>query len=184
MKKNIRNIILKALNILSLVLMEVFICCFSFTSIYTNQNAELSILSAVSKNNNSDMYFFNTIYDKGDEQIPVNYFSRTYGSNFWKSLTKVISVCDDVGPIKYSCYIGDTKLEYDTCIVSGLNYTQNQELVRFETVCINLYKYRTKQEEIYFDQSKYDGFIYIPDYFADSIIEIISKKFLSLGFEV
>ena len=165
-----KRTILKLINIISLLMVEVFLCCFSFFDSTTNKNAELSLLTTSSKTENAESYFFNTIFEGGDEQLPVNYFLRTYGQNFWESITKIISICNDYEPIRYNCYIGEEQFVYDTTVISGINYTQNEELLRFETICINLYKFRTKAEELVFDQKKFDGFIYLPDYFANSII--------------
>ena len=62
-------------------------------------------------------------------------------------------------------------MPFSSSVTSGHNYTNDKELLRFETVCINILEYRDRQIEHAFDPAIYAGFIYIPDYYADYIIE-------------
>ncbi len=74
---------------------------------------------------------------------------------------------------------GGENLFSDFGVASGGNYTNQESLVRFEMLCINLYKYQPKNIELSFDSSLFDGFVYIPDYLADVLISASNGKFLS-----
>lgn len=145
-----------------------------FRNNYVYQNAELDFLDSFLTHNNSSYTFVNfSLNGKNSYNTSQSIYLNRYPYNFNKDKSQTILTVSKKGlPVKYDVSTSDgVTLPFNTSLVSGVNYTNNQSLIRFETNCINLYCFRPKNEELSFDSSKYDGFIYIPDYFADYIIE-------------
>lgn len=105
-----------------------------------------------SKGNNTTRNIFNSIY-------PENflYCTQCLTVSSEESLTpKLFSISNDY----YSS---------NTSIIDGCSYTNQERLLRFETMCINIYQFRDRSVET--NPRGLDGFIYLPDYLAEKIIQ-------------
>lgn len=152
----------------------VFVSCgFAFSDVnFVRKSSELSLFANECKQNGAE-YCYTNIDISGEKKnnIPESIFSNTYSENFSGTSTKLMTISDNSDVASFDTLFNGEKLPFSTSVVSGKNYSNDAELLRLETVCINIYKYRARQEEHYYDSSSYDGFIYIPDYYADYIIE-------------
>ena len=107
-----------------------------------------------------------------NSKLPETLYAATYSSNFSGKSTRLISVSDSEGrPSKFGVSFAGQSLSDTYSIVSGNTYSNQKDTIRFETVMINLLEFREKSEELWFDQTLFDGFVYLPDYAADEIIE-------------
>lgn len=151
----------------------VFVSCgFAFsTANVVQKSTELSLFANECKQNGAKYCYANIdIVGEKKNNLPETIFSNTYSENFSGTSTKLMAISDNSNVASFDTFFNGDKIPFSTCVVSGKNYTNDPELLRLETVCINIYKYRPRQEEHYYDGS-YDGFIYIPDYYADYIID-------------
>lgn len=132
----------------------------------------MTLLDQTCKANDSDYYYANIdVKDVQGKSTSETMFRNSYSRNFGGASTRLITVTGDEGIVSFKTLYNDLELPYKSSPVSGLYYTNHIEIPMFETVGINLLVYRNKNEEINIDFKKYDGFIYIPDYYADYIIE-------------
>ena len=157
----------------SLVLLTMIFSSLAFSSTYLSiRTAEMNVFDQTCKADNPIYYYANIdIKEEGNRSIEETIFSNTYSKNFGGTSTRLLSVSGDNGIVGFKTLYNDLELPYETSPVSGLRYTNDRDLSMFETICINLLLYREKSEETHIDYDKYDGFIYIPDYYADYIIE-------------
>ena len=165
----------KIINIVS-HLLEVAIVVFSsiaFSNTYLSvKTTEMNMVNDTCQSAKSDYYFANIDFkDENKKKIPESLFRNSYSKNFAGTSTRMLTVSGDDGIVSFKTFYNDLELPYYSSPVNGLNYTNSKEKVMLETVCINLLIYREKSEEIGIDYRVYDGFIYIPDYYADYIIE-------------
>lgn len=145
--------------------------CFSADS-FSAKTAELSILNNEVIRENADSLCGNITFEGGPKQKPhEGFFLNSYSANFTKTSTRLLAVSDDHGFASFDTYFNEDKTPFALSAVSGYTYSNSRTLVRMETVCLNLLLYREPSEELTYDKSKYDGFTYIPDYFADFLVE-------------
>ncbi len=141
-------------------------------SSFVVKTAELSIFQNECKKAKADYCFANiSISESEKNNIHEQMFLNTYSDNFSKTSTRILSVSDDNGVANFSTSFNGTQIPFETSVVSGINYSNNKDLVRFETVCINLLLFRERHVEHSYNREFYDGFIYIPDYYADYLLE-------------
>ena len=164
----------RIINIISYVFVASAIMLLSASFMNTSlsiKTAEMTIFDQACKHDGADYYYANIdIKDENNKAIDT-FFRNNYSKNFGGKSTRLLTVSGDDGVVNFKTYYGDMELPFQSAPVSGLYYTNSEEDVMFETVCINLLKYRPKSDETYIDYKIYDGFIYIPDYYADYIIE-------------
>ena len=170
---NIKNIVCEAfISIASLSLIIVSIFCFS-SSTFILKNTEINLMKNW-LNDSSDNYVYTSTslaIDNDTSNLTNDFFSRVYPKNMDGTQTSVISISDNSGISHFSISYNDFVIPYQTAVTNGRVYSNNQEPARFETVDINLYKFRDKSEELSYDSSTYNGFVYLPDTIANSIIE-------------
>ena len=138
---------------------------------YSIENAELSLFAAAVKSNAQECYVNVDIQKGSIRSVCDAMFQKTYSENFSKTSTRVLAVSNTDGVASFETSFDGEPLPFLTSAVSGKNYTNNEELVRMETVCINLFEYRDKREEHDYNPAVFNGFAYIPDYYADYILE-------------
>ena len=153
---------------LGLLTMSSFAFAHTSTSM---QNGELSLFASSIKGEATYCYVNLDLRGGSVHSVSDTLFQNTFSENFSNSSTRVLAVSDENGIASFDALFDDRPLPYPTAAASGKNYTNNEELVRMETVCINLFEYRERRDEHEYDPGLYDGFIYIPDYYADYIIE-------------
>ncbi len=160
--------------LIPLIEIIVFVPCgFVFSNLnYVQKSSELSFFANECKQNGAQYCYANIdITGEKKNNIPETIFSDTYSENFSGTSTKLMTISDNSDVASFDTLFNGEKMPFSTCVVSGRNYSNDAELLRLETVCINIFKYRPRQEELYYDSSNFDGFIYIPDYYADYIID-------------
>lgn len=141
-------------------------------SSFVVKTAELNIFQNECKKAKADYCFANVCISESEKNnIHEQIFLNTYSDNFSKTSTRILSVSDDNGVASFSTTFNGMQIPFETSVVSGINYSNNRDLVRFETVCINLLLFRERQVEHNYNRELYDGFIYIPDYYADYLLE-------------
>lgn len=160
--------------LIPLIELITFVSCgfiFSNTN-FVQKSAELSLFANECKKNNAKYCYVN-IDVQNDKRNSVSeaIFSNTYSENFSGTSTKLMTVSNETDVASFETSFNNEPIPFLTSVVSSKNYSNDEELLRLETVCLNIYKYRPRQEEHYYDSSIYDGFIYIPDYYADYIID-------------
>lgn len=104
----------------------------------------------------------------------LDYFSKSYIQNFFEyqpyQMMPVVLDYKNNAPSEFLLSIGATS--YGNLKVSSTVYnTQQKATLRFETMCINLYKYLEPATELSYDRNSADGIIYLPDVIADQIID-------------
>lgn len=167
-KKNKQKIIYFLMIFFSCAVLSLSSASF-FNSRETRVFAISNSISKQSRSNISSKAFsLIKIEDENAKNIINGVFNSEYSSNF-NGGTELMTYVDSSG----SLYNFDLKCGNSYLLNSkwcDLNTYSNQvEFKRFEKININLYKTPNKNEEI--NNYGTDGFIYIPDYFADQIIE-------------
>lgn len=146
--------------------------CF-YSSFDANQSSILNVLQSEAEPNE---YFATNIYFGKDNSDQVSsYFGATYTMNFAEGQAGQrfpVLVNDIEHEVKkFDVSVNDVNIAR-TAVGNGVFYSSQENPVRLETVMMNLYKYRGRSEELSFDRDKCDGFIFIPDFWADEIIKI------------
>ena len=109
-----------------------------------------------------------TIQDEKAKNIINGIFNSEYSSNFNGNTELMTYVNSDGTLYHFDLKCGNSSLNNSTwCDLN--TYSNQTDFKRFEKININLYKTPNRAEEI--NHYGTDGFIYIPDYFADKIIE-------------
>ena len=168
LKKHIFSIISFTLVLLTMVFSSA-----AFSNTYFSlKTSEFAVFDQTCKVHSPDYYYANIdITDKKERYTEEKIFRATYGDNFDGTSTRLITVTGHDGITNFRTLYNDLELPFRTSPVSGLNYSNQKDIPMFETVGINLLVYRAKSDETAFDPNVFDGFIYIPDYYADYIIE-------------
>lgn len=172
--KKLLFIILQGIFSLFVILTNVF-SGFYFSSFnFSHQNAELSMIKEVSSQKKSDL-FSSTFSFNSDDNRDYNekYFATYYPVNFSNSSTTLLFLSvsrSDDSIATFNFGFDDLSFNYRTSIISGLTYTNREDKVMFETLPINLYRYQPKSVELSYNDDVYNGFVYIPDFYADYII--------------
>ncbi len=132
--------------------------------------AQIDLVSQLIANNSKNNYLSKTYLTYFSPEKSGNaIFRSTYLNNFSYFFSELISYNTQDGELArfdFSC--GGTS--FNEVAVCDLNtYSNNIEKKRFETVNINLYKTPDISDEL--NSYGLDGFVYIPDYFADAIVK-------------
>ena len=144
-----------------------------YSSFDTTQSAVLNLMKGEIGSNE---YFATNIYfGKKNSNKVSSYFGATYTANFEEGrvgqrFPVIFDAASDVVE-QFNVTINGQQIA-STAIGNGVFYSSQENPVRLETVMMNLYKYRDRSEELSFDKDKCDGFIFIPDFWADEIIKI------------
>lgn len=178
------NCFLKKINSLSIGKKIVFYCsllmplvsCF-LMGISTSNHSSIrkeSLSASISEISNSnitkDAYLKFDISNKDEENISRKVYSYYWRDNFnYTSQLLCLSSPDTFEPSKYKLSNNVFCLSEETIVADAFNYSSQQDLLRFETIRINIYKFRERRYET--ESNGYDGFIYIPDFIADTLIE-------------
>ena len=170
------------INLGMLISMLIIPCCISFgfssdASVVKEANSKyISELS--SKNINSLAYANFSVFNKEEQNETRDYYRGLYKYNFLNA-TQLLTYCENDGStnMTFSVSIDGIDLSANSVAVDMMNYSTLQSTVRFETACINVYKYRERHKET--DYKNCDGFVYIPDYFADTVISKSNGKYSS-----
>ena len=144
--------------------------CFSQSG-YVNKNIEIETLTSQMNNLGSDYVFSTMAFGNGESKPAEDYYTSHYPNNFSVDKMHMLTVSDKNGIAEFSSSFNSLNLPFKTTVTTSRVYTNDPNYISFETILINLYKYRSKQDEIKYDDKVFDGFIYIPDFFADYIIE-------------
>ena len=136
------------------------------------QDKEMSALFYNLSNQNVSRFYVNSVFLNNEKRSAETMYRSVYTKNLSNDgYQHIISVSNNNSILKSTTYFGDEKLPFSSSITSSLVYTNKKDPPSFETLLINLFQYRERSEEISYDTTKYSGFIYIPDYYADYIIE-------------
>lgn len=167
-KKTIISILTSFLDCLFLISMS-----FALSSSKTSKTeAGLAIFSNSCPNVAGANCFISVDFkDSQERNTCEQIFSMTYSENFSKTSTRLMTVSDDNKVASFKTYFNDVELPFCSSVTSGKTYSNDEEMLRLETICINIYTYRERAQEHFYDPKKFDGFVYIPDYYADYIIE-------------
>lgn len=144
-----------------------------YSSFDTTQSAVLNLME---DEIGSNEYFATNIYfGKKNSSKVSSYFGATYTANFEEGrvgqrFPVIFDAASDVVE-QFNVTINGQQIA-STAVANGVFYSSQENPVRLETVMMNLYKYRDRDEELSFDRDKCDGFIFIPDFWADEIIKI------------
>ncbi len=123
------------------------------------------IIANKSKNNSLSKTYL-TYYSSEKSAETLFGSTRSYNfSNYFGELISYNNQDDTLARFNFGC--ANTSIS-DVAICNALTYSNNVNLKRFETININLYKTPDPEER---NSYGLDGFIYIPDYFADAIIK-------------
>ena len=160
---------------LATVALGSFLTAWAFSDAsFSKREAEMVLLTKeISSGQFNNQYTLNSVI--GDKALTCTdrYFSAVYSRNFSEGeTTNVLCAMNGAVPLKFSASIDGRPLSFSTAVLSGKTYSNQQETLRFETVCINLWKYQNRYQELSFDSTIYDGFVYVPDYIADEIIAL------------
>lgn len=123
---------------------------------------------------NKDISYFytNTIFLNKEKKTAESMFRSIYTKNLSDDgYQHILSVSDKETTLKANISFCGQNLPFKSAVGNSLVYSNKENPPSFETLLINLFKYRPRSEEISYDSNKYAGFIYIPDYYADYIIE-------------
>lgn len=134
-------------------------------------NTTSTIVANVSKTNRFNKAFTITKIETNNESpasIINTIFQSEYGNNFNNYFTETTAYLDNnqLLTATLECngsYLLDVK-HCDLCM-----YSNQVSLKRFECININLFKEPNRDEEL--NTFDLDGFVYIPDYYADKIIK-------------
>lgn len=149
--------------------------CFLLGHSFSNTtNVRVDAFSQVIANQSISNYENKVFSELCDENSVIDsLFANTYGSNFSNYFDEIISYIDDNGKqLSFDLSFGSQKFN-DFKVADARAYSNNENLKRFETVNINLFKTPNRSEES--NTFGLDGFIYIPDYLADLIIKNSSE---------
>ena len=176
--KKRKTLLIKILVIIS------FICpvlsCFLVGIVFSDhpsvkQHFLASEISVASKKNNDAKVFLKYSVIDDEKNISRNIFLGVYPQNFLYS-TQFLTVSeeDSFEPASFSLSNDAGAIKEKISIVDGCTYSNQEKLLRFETLCMNIYTFRQRALETY--AGGCDGFMYIPDYVADRIIEQSSGR--------
>lgn len=156
-------------SFLSLTL--VILACFCSGVAYKNNNNAIidTISQYISKVSNTNINSKTFLSFAADGSYVNGIYSRTYGQNFSNYYSQIISYTNkqkEFLSFEMSC---NNACFNDVKICDTFAYSNLSDLKRFETININLYKTPNRVEEI--NTFGLDGFIYLPDFIADTILE-------------
>ena len=123
--------------------------------------------------NNKIIYTQTTInkINSGSNEIAAKqYYSVSYGYNNHTKWMRQTVVCGSGGSFaEFSICCNGVEYPHKTAIIDAVGYVNNNK--RFESLDIGLYWQKTRVEELSFDQSKYDGIVYLPDFYCDFLLK-------------
>jgi hypothetical protein len=129
---------------------------------------EIASISKTNINNSSCLNF--SLYNHGNSRnTSRDCFKSMFKYNFL-NCTQVLTYSSVEQQLTFTISVNGEKIADNVCGVDAVNYYSQKDLCRFETLNINLYKYRERLEETSYLSKDCDGFAYVPDYIADSII--------------
>ena len=151
----------------------VIVNSFAFSSLeYVVQDQALNSFLSEASNNHATSFYANSIFDDNEKGAASSMFTTTYRDNLANDgFQRIMTVSNDNAVFKMSTKFNDMEIPFKSAVTNSGYYTNRKEPPAFETVSINLFMYRDKKEEITYDPKVCSGFVYIPDYFADYIIE-------------
>lgn len=172
MKNKSSKIVISFLLMISTLLSLLFFSMFNgnFENVYTKA-ASRSYLNTVSNSDSNLIYSDISFKGEDNDKFLSNTFLSLYMRSFLTKSNKVIAIKNQGEYASFKTYFDGNELPFDTKAVSGEYYTNDFEKMTFETVNINLYKKRSRELELSFDSNIYDSVIYIPDFYADYIID-------------
>lgn len=133
------------------------------------ESLSASISEISNSNITGDAYLKFDITDKKGENASRSFYTNYWRDNFnYTSQLLCLSEQNSFEPTKYKLMNNTSCLSEEIIIADAYNYSSQKDLLRFETIRMNIYKFRERQNET--DFTGYDGFIYIPDYIADELI--------------
>lgn len=179
LKKVNTSLIGAILNPIILILIIVLNCFSSSKLSIVPYDTEIELFRRYINSNSFDNICSTFVLDSNSSNDELKTFlTATYGENFNNTQNRFLSINTADGFASFDGYWNDNKLPFSFNIADGGTYTNQiitgsdgYSYARFETICINLFLYRDKSEELVIDQNSYDGVVYLPDYIADYIIE-------------
>lgn len=155
--------------LLFLLLPSIISFGFSSNSSIVIEASTRSIASNSKNNDNELAYSRFFINDDNGGNNTKDLYRGIYKYNFLNS-TNLLTYADSehTDNLYFPLEIDGKPISNGVVAVDMVNYSTLENTVRFETACMNLYKYRNRIKETNF--ANCDGFIYIPDYLADLII--------------
>ena len=135
------------------------------------RSVQFSLLDATFKREKASCAFDMVSVSSKNSDVNRSVFAATYSNNFSDESSRIITLCDDNGLFKIQASCDGISFPAETALASGNVYSSQIDLRRFETLCINLLFKREWTEERNYGSNGEVGFIYIPDYYADYVIE-------------
>lgn len=136
------------------------------------QDREISVLFNEMSNKGVSYFYTNTTFSDREKKCAESMFRSVYTKNLTDDgYQHILTVSNNDSILKSSTSFGEENLPFSSSITNALVYSNKDNPPQFETLLINLFKHRERAVEIKYDPTKYQGFTYIPDYFADYIIE-------------
>ena len=136
------------------------------------QDREISVLFNEMSNKGVSYFYTNTTFSNREKKCAESMFRSVYTKNLTDDgYQHILTVSNNDSILKSSTSFGEENLPFTSSITNALVYSNKDNPPQFETLLINLFKHRERAVEIKYDPTKYQGFTYIPDYFADYIIE-------------
>lgn len=156
-----------------LIIGSIVINSIAFSNVsFVSQDREMNEFFSEISNKNVSYFYSKTTFHNKNQKSSERMFKMLYTKNLSDDgYQHILTVEDEDGILESTPSFGKTALPFISSITNSLVYTNKEDPPCFETVLINLFKYRDRKEEISYDPKKFDGFVYIPDFFADYIIE-------------
>ncbi|MCR4562905.1 MAG: DUF2304 domain-containing protein [Bacilli bacterium] len=161
----------KILKVISFVLP--ILSCSVIGLSYSTDNSSLRDaiaikISNVSKENDNSRAILNYRAFNKDSNVTRSIFNSIFPENFLYC-TQCLTVSSEESLLPKAFSISNDYFSSSISIIDGCSYTNQKSLLRFETMCINIYQYRERSVET--NTYGLDGFIYLPDYLAEEIIK-------------
>lgn len=152
------------------------ICLFSFSTSKLSGPLQTTYSRLVCNEVIDDGYIYSTtILDEENSTTDINtFFGLTYGNNFTRDnvYQRMPIIVDSNGePLKCDLSFNGESLPLKTALANSYAYSNQEDLLRLECYLLNIYKFQDRTIETTYDDALFDGYIYIPDYYADEIIE-------------
>lgn len=131
--------------------------------------AQCAFVAEKSKKNDEQLSYATINYGEDSYDIVSRAFGSVRSRNF-SGYMQSVPVClndDDTMPKRFSASLGSSSISNQIIVTNAMFYTNQEELARFETLCINVYQKNWSS----LNSAQFgDGFVFLPDYYADSII--------------
>ena len=142
----------------------------SFHSPLAIIEAESRVVAEKSKENSTGLSYSTVNYGKESYGTVISAFGGVWARNFSGYMQSLPVSLDDAGTglRSFTASFDCAEAEEKVFVGNALYYLYQKELARFETLCINVYQ---KEWVSPAQLQPASGFVYLPDYYADRLIE-------------